>query len=108
MNCVVRCDSTAVTDGTAFALPGHMSDPRRIDRDEVKDEARIAHENLEQLRDELRVRIRLGGMELRDAFDKIEKEADQLVSRAEPVAARALNEVASRLRRLAHALDGKQ
>jgi hypothetical protein len=83
-----------------------MRDLRKVDRAEARDEARIARENLQRLRDELRVRIRLGGMELRDTFEKIEKEADHLVSRAEPVAARALNEVASRLRRLAHALDG--
>ena len=85
-----------------------MRDLRRVDKDEAKEEARIARESLEQLRDDLRVRIHLGGLELRDAFSKIEHEVDHLVSRAEPVAARALNEVASRLRRLAHALDGKQ
>lgn len=85
-----------------------MRDPRKIELDEAKDEARTARQNLKQLRDELRVRIRLGGMELRDAFAKIEEEADQLVSRAEPVAAHALDDVASRLRRLAHALGGKQ
>lgn len=63
---------------------------------------------LEQLRDEIRVRIHLGGMELRDAFDQAEHEADRLVAQIPPVATRALDELATRLRRIAHALDGKQ
>ena len=54
------------------------------------------------------MRIHLGGMELRDAFDKIEHEADHLVAQMQPAATRALNDLGVRLRRIAHALDGKQ
>lgn len=64
--------------------------------------------DLEELRDEVRVRIHLGGMELRDAFAKIDKEADHLIAQVPPAAERALNEVAVRLRRIAHSLDGKK
>jgi hypothetical protein len=72
-----------------------------------KDTANLKR-SLEQLRDQIRVRIHLGGMDLRDTFENLEREADRLVAQVPPAATRALNDVAVRLRRVAHALDGKQ
>jgi hypothetical protein len=85
-----------------------MRDLRKIYRDEAKDEAAAARQALARLRDEIRVRIHLGGMELRVAFDQIEREADQLASKAEPVAAHLINRLAVRMRRIAHVLEGVQ
>lgn len=64
-----------------------------------------ALEELERLRDDLRVRIHLGGMELRDAFTKLEHEADRLLSAKAPATAHALHDLVVRLRRLAHQLE---
>jgi hypothetical protein len=75
---------------------------------ENKGEVANLKHSLEQLRDQIRVRIHLGGMDLRDTFEKLEREADHLVAQVPPAATRALNDVAVRLRRVAHALDGKQ
>jgi len=80
-----------------------MSSPRRTE----KNDTAATQRTLQELRDQIRVRIHLGGMELRDAFEKIEREADHLAAQAQPVATRTLNEIAVRLRRIAHALDGK-
>jgi hypothetical protein len=85
-----------------------MRDLRRIDKPDAKSEAAEARRDLAALRDDLRVRIHLGGMELRDAFDKLEREADRLAAKVPPAATRVLRELAVRLRRIAHALDGKQ
>jgi hypothetical protein len=71
------------------------------------DVANLKH-SLEQLRDQIRVRIHLGGMDLRDTFEKLEREAEHLVAQVPPAATRAMNDLAVRLRRVAHALDGKQ
>jgi hypothetical protein len=80
-----------------------MSNLKRIEKNEV-----VALKNhLQELRDDIRVRIHLGGMELRDAFENLEREADRLVNRVPPAAMHALNDLAVRLRRVAHALDGK-
>jgi len=68
----------------------------------------VLMDELEKLRDEVRVRIHLGGMELRDAFDKVESEADHLVAQLPPAASRVLSDLAARLRRIAHALDNQQ
>lgn len=85
-----------------------MSDLPANDKAVAKDETAALRDSLKQLRDEVRVRIHLGGMDLRDAFEKLEREADHLVAQVPPAATRALNDVAVRLRRIAHALDGKQ
>jgi hypothetical protein len=85
-----------------------MRDLRRISNSDFKTEAKAARRDLERLRDEVRKRIHLAGMELRDQFEEIEREAEHLANRVEPVAAHALNQLAVRLRRLAHALDGNQ
>ncbi len=85
-----------------------MSDLRGNERPNLKQDTEALRRSLAELRDEIRVRIHLGGMELRDAFEKIEREADHLVSKVPPAATRALNDLAARLRRIAHALDGKQ
>ena len=85
-----------------------MSDPRRNEKPEAKNDGAAIRRGLQELRDDIRVRIHLGGMELRDAFDKIEREADHLTAQVQPAATRALNDLAVRLRRIAHALDGKQ
>jgi hypothetical protein len=85
-----------------------MSDLNRNDKPETKQDTVALRQSLEKLRDDIRVRIHLGGMDLRDAFEKIEHEVDHLVSQVPPAATRALNDVAVRLRRIAHALDGKQ
>lgn len=85
-----------------------MRDLRRIEKADAKQEAKDARQQLAELRDELRVRIHLGGMELRDTFERLEREADHLVAQVPPAAAHALNQVAVKLRQIAHALDGKQ
>jgi hypothetical protein len=85
-----------------------MRDLRRINEEQAKKESDSARRQVEQLRDEIRLRIHLGGMELRDAFQTLEREADHFVSKVEPKTTRAINEVAVGLRRIAHALDGKQ
>jgi hypothetical protein len=84
-----------------------MRDQGRIDQAEAKEEATVVRQRIEQLRDELRVRIHLGGMELREAFDKLEREADHLLAQVPPVAARTLNQIAVGLRRISHELDGE-
>jgi hypothetical protein len=89
-------------------MPHGMSDLTRNDKTVAPKETVYLHKSLTQLRDEIRVRIHLGGMDLKDAFDKLEKEADHLVAQVPPAANRALNDLAVRLRRIAHALDGKQ
>jgi hypothetical protein len=94
--------------GTAFAARHGMRDLRKIYRDEAREEASAARQKLAQLRDEVRVRIHLGGMELRDAFDQIEREADHLVRKAEPVAAHVINRLAVRMRGIAQALEGER
>jgi len=86
---------------------GGMRDLRRSEKNEAKREANDARQQLEQLRDEIRVRIHLGGMELREAFERLEREADRVVAQVPPAASHALNQVAVKLRQLAHALDGK-
>ena len=85
-----------------------MSDLLENDRVEAKNDLVALKRSLEELRDEIRVRIHLGGMDLRDTFEKLEREADHLVAQVPPAATRALNEVAAKFRRVAHALDGKQ
>ena len=85
-----------------------MRDLRRLNNGDFRAEARAARQELEHLRDTLRARIHLAGGELRDQFDEIEQEANHLASRVEPVAARALNQLAVRLRRLSHAVEGRQ
>lgn len=75
--------------------------------DKVVNDVDALRKSLVQLRDEVRVRIHLGGMELREAFDKIEHEADHLAAQVPAATTRALNDLAVRLRRIAHALDGK-
>lgn len=85
-----------------------MSDLQRNDKSEAKNETAALVQSLAQLRDEIRVRIHLGGMELRETFDKLEHEADHLAAQVPPAATRALNDIAVRLRRVARALDGKQ
>ena len=84
-----------------------MSDLPGNDKAVAKNDLETLRRSLEQLRDEVRVRIHLGGMELREAFDKIEHEADHLAAQVQPAATRALNDLGVRLRRIAHALDGK-
>lgn len=85
-----------------------MSDLSKTNKVESNNDTAAVKRSLEQLRDEIRVRIHLGGMDLRDTFEKLEREADHLVAQVPPAATRALNDVAARLRRVAHALDGKQ
>jgi hypothetical protein len=85
-----------------------MSDLSQNPKAEIKNDTAAVKRSLEQLRDEIRVRIHLGGMDLRDTFEKLEREADHLVAQVPPAATRALNDLAARLRRVAHALDGKQ
>ena len=85
-----------------------MSDLSKTTKVETNNDNAALKRSLQQLRDEIRVRIHLGGMELRDTFEKLEREADHLVAQVPPAATRALNDVAARLRRVAHALDGKQ
>ena len=84
-----------------------MSDLSGTDKAVGIDDVDALRQSLSQLRDEVRVRIHLGGMELRDAFEKIEHEADHLAAQVPPAATRALDDLAVRLRRIAHALDGK-
>ncbi|HXU73322.1 MAG TPA: hypothetical protein VN947_28580 [Polyangia bacterium] len=85
-----------------------MSDLAKNDKAEAKNDTADLKRSLAELRDEIRVRIHLGGMDLRDTFEKLEREADHLVAQVPPAATRALNDLAARLRRVAHALDGKQ
>lgn len=85
-----------------------MSDLTKNDKAVAHDETSALWNGVAQLRDEVRVRIHLGSMELRDTFEKLEHEADHLVAQVPPAALRALNDVAARLRAIAHALDGKQ
>jgi len=85
-----------------------MSDLAKNDKAEAKNATADLKRSLAELRDEIRVRIHLGGMDLRDTFEKLEREADHLVAQVPPAATRALNDLAARLRRVAHALDGKQ
>jgi hypothetical protein len=84
-----------------------MSDLIGNDRAVTLKDGDAVRQSIEQLRDQVRVRIHLGSMDLRDAFEKLEHEADRLVAQLPPAATRALNDLAVRLRRLAHALDGK-
>lgn len=85
-----------------------MSNLTGADKAVARNDVDALRQSLSQLRDEVRVRIHLGGMDLRDAFEKIEHEADHLAARVPPAATRALNDLAARLRRIAHALDGKR
>jgi hypothetical protein len=85
-----------------------MSDLPTSDKAVAPNDLVALRQSLAQLRDEVRVRIHLGGMELRETFEKLDREAEHLVAQVPPAATRALNDVAVRLRRIAHALDGKQ
>jgi hypothetical protein len=85
-----------------------MSDLTGNDKTVAQNDTASLKKSLEQLRDEIRVRIHLGGLDLKDTFDKLEREADHLAAQVPPAATRALNDLAVRLRRIAHTLDGKQ
>jgi len=65
-----------------------MSDLSQNPKAEIKNDTAAVKRSLEQLRDEIRVRIHLGGMDLRDTFEKLEREADHLVAQVPPAARR--------------------
>lgn len=49
--------------------------------DKIEDGAQDVFETLAQERDELRVRVHLAGMEVRDKWDELEEQWDQFVAR---------------------------
>jgi hypothetical protein len=59
---------------------------------------------LRTLRDEIRVRIHLAGMEARERWEKLDHDSEQLLTRAEKVSTRALDDLIGKLRVLSESL----
>jgi hypothetical protein len=62
-------------------------------------------EILRTLRDEIRVRIHLAGMEARAQWDKLDQDADKLAQRAERASTQALDDLIGKLKQLRNALQ---
>jgi hypothetical protein len=60
---------------------------------------------LRTLRDEVRVRIHLAGMEARERWEKLDRDAEKLASRAEHASTNAIDELIGKLERLRDSLQ---
>jgi hypothetical protein len=60
---------------------------------------------LKTLRDEIKVRIHLAGMEARETWSQLDSEADKLARKAEQASRRALDEVIGKLQELRRSLE---
>jgi hypothetical protein len=75
--------------------------------DELKKEWEETQESLKTLRDELRVKMHLAGMDAKDTFSKLEKKADEVSRDVTEVGKGTLQEVVGELRKLKDLLTGK-
>jgi hypothetical protein len=62
-------------------------------------------ETLRTLRDEIRVRIHLAGMEARDQWEKLDRDAEHLAARTERASTNALDELIGQLKGLRDSLQ---
>jgi hypothetical protein len=60
---------------------------------------------LRMLRDEIRLRIHLAGMDVREQWDKLDQEAEKLAQRAERASAQALDELIAKLKKLRSSIE---
>jgi hypothetical protein len=71
---------------------------------ELKKEIDKGWQQLDRLRDEIRVRLHLGSMDLRDAFATIDKEAHTLGHTITQATRMAVHDLNKRLQKIADAL----
>ncbi|HEY4121644.1 MAG TPA: hypothetical protein VGM56_27450 [Byssovorax sp.] len=86
--------SAAGADGTSRALPDHMND------DENTTAPTHHADHLWALRDEIRLKIHLAGMEAKDEWRAVERELDELHDRLTNATADVAAQVASTTRKL--------
>ena len=72
--------------------------------EELNLDAPALRRRLRELREEIRLKLHLAGMDARDAFEALEREADHVIHEVPGVDHRALVDVAARLRKLADEL----
>lgn len=75
---------------------------------ELNLDAATLRRRLRELRDEIRVGLHLAGMDVRDAFEALEREAERVVNEVPAADERRLAEIATRLRRLAAELHDRE
>ncbi len=74
--------------------------------DELKKEWHETQEALKTLRDELRVKMHLAGMDAKDTFAKLEERADEVGKDVTEVGRGTLREVVNELRKLKDLIKG--
>jgi hypothetical protein len=89
-------------DGTSFAHTMGMSTETGTGK------GSDAATELRQLRDRIRVKLHLLGMDLRDKFEELDREADKLLAQAPAVEEQTLDALAKKLRQLADKLHKPQ
>ena len=72
---------------------------------DLKQELDKGWKQLDQLRDEIRVKLHLGGMDLRDAFQAIDKEAHAIGRTVTQATRLAVEDLNKRLKKIQNALS---
>ncbi len=73
----------------------------QLQRDFDKTKAQV-----QALTDQIRVRLHLAGMDVKDAFHDLEKQAEKIGRSASKTAKTALQDIAGKLQKLADGIDG--
>jgi hypothetical protein len=73
---------------------------------DMKQEMKQGRETLKTLRDEVRVKLHLAGMDARDTWAELSKEMDKVSREADATAYAALHDVVARCRAFLARLDG--
>ncbi len=74
---------------------------------EMKQELKQGRDTLKRLGDEVRVKLHLAGMDARDTWEKLSKDADRIAHEADATAYAALHDVTTRVKDFLAKLDGK-
>ncbi len=75
--------------------------------DSLRDQVRVSIDQLRALKDEIRLRIHLGGMDARDAWARLEPqfdEAERLARNATVLTGRAIDQLVAKFRELRDSL----
>lgn len=75
-----------------------------IDDEEQNLDGPALRRRMRELRDEIRLKLHLAGMDARDAFEALEREAERVVHEVRAEEQRRLADITARLRRLADEL----
>ncbi len=71
----------------------------------IKNQLDEPRQLLQTLRDEIKVKLQLASMEARDKWKELDREAEQLIRRAERASTSAFEQMAKKLRELSATID---